>query len=41
MLEDGGFRVLEIASHTTQAASLPRALKRKIAVTCSIIAEPR
>lgn len=41
MLEEGGFRVLEIASHTTQAASLPRALKRKIAVTCSIIAEPR
>ncbi len=41
MIEDGGFRVLEIASHTTQAASLPRALKRKIAVTCSIIAEPR
>ena len=39
MVEDGGFRVLEIASHTTQAASLPRALKRKTAVTCSIIAE--
>lgn len=40
MIETGGFRVLEIASHTTQAASLPRALKRKIAVTCSVIAEP-
>lgn len=40
MITDGGFRVLEIASHTTQAATLPRALKRKIAVTCSIIAEP-
>ena len=40
MVENGGFRVLEIASHTTQAATLPRALKRKIAVTCSIIAEP-
>lgn len=41
MMNAGGFRVLEIASHTTQAASLPRALKRKTAVTCSIIAEPR
>lgn len=40
VLEQGGFRVLEIASHTTQAISLPRALKRKIAVTCSVIAEP-
>lgn len=40
MIEAGGFRVLEIASHTTQAAPLPRALKRKIAVTCSVIAEP-
>lgn len=40
LITDGGFRVLEIASHTTQAATLPRALKRKIAVTCSIIAEP-
>jgi len=40
LMTDGGFRVLEIASHTTQAAPLPRALKRKIAVTCSIIAEP-
>jgi len=40
LITDGGFRVLEIASHTTQNATLPRALKRKIAVTCSIIAEP-
>ena len=40
MIEAGGFRVLEIASHTTQGATLPRALKRKIAVTCSVIAEP-
>lgn len=40
IVTDGGFRVLEMASHTTQAATLPRALKRKIAVTCSIIAEP-
>ena len=40
MVEQGGFRVLEIASHTTQGATLPRALKRQIAVTCSIIAEP-
>ena len=40
MVEAGGFRVLEIASHTTQNATLARALKRKIAVTCSIIAEP-
>jgi 2-polyprenyl-3-methyl-5-hydroxy-6-metoxy-1,4-benzoquinol methylase len=40
MIEAGGFRVLEIASHTTQAAPLPRALKRKTAVTCSVIAEP-
>lgn len=40
MLTDGGFRVLEIASHTTQGMPLGRALKRKAAVTCSIIAEP-
>jgi ubiquinone/menaquinone biosynthesis C-methylase UbiE len=39
MVEAGGFRVLEIASHTTQGLPLPRALKRKVAVTCSIIAE--
>ena len=40
ILTDGGFRVIEIASHTTQAMPLGRALKRKAAVTCSIIAEP-
>lgn len=40
LITKGGFRVIEIASHTTQAATLPRALKRQIAVTCSIIAEP-
>jgi ubiquinone/menaquinone biosynthesis C-methylase UbiE len=40
MLVEGGFRVLEIASHTTQAVTLSRALKQKTAVTCSIIAEP-
>jgi len=40
LLENSGFRTLEIASHTTQALPLPKALKRKIAVTCSVIAEP-
>jgi 2-polyprenyl-3-methyl-5-hydroxy-6-metoxy-1,4-benzoquinol methylase len=40
MLAAGGFRVLEIASHTTQAMPLGRALKRKTAITCSVIAEP-
>lgn len=40
LLVDGGFRVLEIASHTTQAVTLSRALKQRTAVTCSIIAEP-
>lgn len=40
MITDGGFRVLEIACHTTQAVTLPQALKREIAVTCSIIAQP-
>ncbi len=40
ILEQGGFRVLEIASHTTQGVPLPRALKARTAVTCSIIAEP-
>jgi len=40
MLADGGFRVVEMSSHTTQAIPLSRALKRQIAVTCSIIAEP-
>lgn len=40
IIEKGGFRVLEIASHTTQGVPLPRALRAKTAVTCSIIAEP-
>jgi ubiquinone/menaquinone biosynthesis C-methylase UbiE len=40
LLVKGGFRVLEIASHTTQAASLSRAQKQETAVTCSIIGEP-
>lgn len=39
LLVDGGFRVLEMASHTTQGVSLSRALKQRTAVTCSIIAE--
>lgn len=40
IIEKGGFRVLEIASHTTQGIPLPKALRAKTAVTCSIIAEP-
>jgi len=40
LLVDGGFRVLEMGSHTTQGVSLSRALKQRTAVTCSIIAEP-
>ncbi|MDH5451951.1 MAG: class I SAM-dependent methyltransferase [Paracoccaceae bacterium] len=40
IIEKGGFRVLEIASHTTQGIPLPKALRSKTAVTCSIIAEP-
>ncbi|MEO6092979.1 MAG: class I SAM-dependent methyltransferase [Novosphingobium sp.] len=40
LIVDGGFRVLEIASHTTQGVPLGKALKNKVAVTCSIIAEP-
>ena len=40
IIEKGGFRVIEIASHTTQGVPLPRALRAKTAVTCSIIAEP-
>lgn len=40
VIVDGGFRVLEMGSHTTQAATLSRALKQRTAVTCSIIAEP-
>lgn len=40
LLNQGGFRVLEFASHTTQGLSLRQALRRKVAVTCSILAEP-
>jgi ubiquinone/menaquinone biosynthesis C-methylase UbiE len=40
LLIDGGFRVIEMSSHTTQNVSLSRALRSKTAVTCSIIAEP-
>ena len=40
LLIDGGFRVLEMGSHTTQGVTLSRALKQRTAVTCSIIAEP-
>jgi len=40
IIGDGGFRILEIASHTTQGIPLPKALRAKTAVTCSIIAEP-
>jgi len=40
LLVDGGFRVVESSSHTTQGATLSRALKQRTAVTCSIIAEP-
>lgn len=40
IIEAGGFRVLEIASHTTQGVPLPKALRARTAVTCSIIAEP-
>lgn len=40
IIEAGGFRVLEISSHTTQGIPLPKALRAKTAVTCAIIAEP-
>jgi len=40
LIVDGGFRVLESSSHTTQGVTLSRALKQRTAVTCSIIAEP-
>lgn len=40
LLVDGGFRVVESSSHTTQGVTLSRALKQRTAVTCSIIAEP-
>jgi SAM-dependent methyltransferase len=39
MLRDGGFRVVEMASHVAQANTLSLALRRKTAVTCSVIAE--
>jgi 2-polyprenyl-3-methyl-5-hydroxy-6-metoxy-1,4-benzoquinol methylase len=39
LLRSGGFRTVEMAAHTTQAMSLSQALRRKTAVTCSIIAE--
>lgn len=40
LLVRGGFNIVEMATHTTQAASLAQSLKRRTAVTCSIIAEP-
>jgi hypothetical protein len=39
ILRDGGFRIVESATHVAQATTLSAALKRKTAVTCSIIAE--
>lgn len=39
LLTDGGYRVVEMATHTSQAVSLSKALRLKMAVTCSIIAE--
>lgn len=40
LLRQAGFRIVEAASHTTQGMTLSQALKRRTAVTCSIIAEP-
>jgi 2-polyprenyl-3-methyl-5-hydroxy-6-metoxy-1,4-benzoquinol methylase len=40
LIEKGGFRIVEIATHTTQAKRLAQSLRQRIAVTCSIIAEP-
>jgi 2-polyprenyl-3-methyl-5-hydroxy-6-metoxy-1,4-benzoquinol methylase len=40
LLRRGGFNIVEMATHTTQGATLAQALKRKTAITCSIIAEP-
>ena len=40
LLRRGGFNIVEMATHTTQAVPLSRALKQRTAVTCSIIAEP-
>lgn len=39
LLRAAGYRAVEVATHTTQAMSLSQALRRKTAVTCSIIAE--
>ena len=39
ILREGGFRIVEMATHVAQATRLSLALKRKTAVTCSIIAE--
>ena len=40
LIESNGFRVVESSSHTTEAIPMARALKRKSAITCSILAEP-
>ena len=40
LLRRGGFNIVEMATHTTQAMTLAQALRRQTAVTCSIIAEP-
>ncbi|MCX7283806.1 MAG: class I SAM-dependent methyltransferase [Novosphingobium sp.] len=40
LIEDGGFRIVEMSCHTTENISISRALKRKSAITCSLIAEP-
>ena len=39
LLRRAGYRTVEMATHTTQGMTLAQALKRKTAVTCSIIAE--
>jgi len=40
ILRRAGFHVVEMGAHTTQGMPLSRALKRQVAVTCSIIAAP-
>lgn len=40
LIERGGFRIVEMSCHTTEDISISRALKRKSAITCSLIAEP-
>lgn len=40
LVENAGFRVLDYGAHTTQNMPLPQALRRQVAVTCSIIAQP-